>query len=236
MWVLAWTRSLATVGGGQANTASGQASFAVGQYGFAADNYSAVLAFSASNRTCHSMGNSTVNVCADGGLFVNGVRLHDRLNQYLVPNNTAQDQRMAEQAQVIEEQAQVIEDLVNNNTAQDQRMAEQAQVIEDQAQVIEDLVNNNTAQDQRMAEQAQTIKELGTRLSILEAQPSSSPASSVVTPTTVASTTAQCAAKPKGPQLLVEGVCSCQDDVFIGSFSVLQWLSELNASVTSLLV
>ena len=189
------------------------------------------------------MGNSTVNVCADGGLFVNGVRLHDRLNQYLVPYNTAQDQRMAEQAQVIEEQAQVIEDLVNNNTAQDQRMAElaqvieeqaqvieeQAQVIDEQAQVIEDLVNNNTAQDQRMAE-------LGARLSILEAQPSSSPASSVVPPNTVASTTAQCAAKPKGPQLLVEGVCSCQDDVFIGSFSVLQWLSELNASVTSLLV
>ena len=189
------------------------------------------------------MGNSTVNVCADGGLFVNGVRLGDQLNQYicsnntaqviedLVNNNSAQDQRMAEQAQVIEEQAQVIEDLVNNNTAQDQRMAEQAQVIED-------LVNNNTAQ-------AQTIKELGKRLSILEAQLSSSPAStgSVVPPNTVASTTAQCAAKPKGPQLprqsrrvLVEGVCSCQDDVFIGSFSVLQWLSELNASVTSLLV
>ena len=31
-------------------------------------------------------------------------------------------------------------------------------------------------------------------------------------------------------------VCAAQDDVFIGSFSVLQWLSALNASVTSLLV
>ena len=235
--MLAWTRSAATVGGGYYNTASGRASFAVGQYGVAADNFSAVLAFSASNRTCHSMGNSTVNVCADGGLFLNGARLEDRLNQYLVPNNTAQDQRMAEQAQVIEEQAQAIEDLANNNTAQDQRIAEQAQVITgqaqinmEQAQVITDLVNNNTAQ-------AQTIKELGKRLSLVEAQLSSSPASTgSAPPNTAASTTAQCAEKPKGPQLLVEGVCSCQDDVFIGSFSVLQWLSELNASVTSLLL
>ena len=228
--MIAWTRSYATVGGGQFNTASGQASFAVGQYGFAAHNYSAVLAFYASNRGCHSMGNSTVNVCADGGLFVNGVRLDDQLNKHLVPNNTAQDQRIAEQAQVIE-------DLVNNITVQDQRIAEQAQVIED-------LVNNITVQDQRMAEQAQVIDNLvnnntglGKRLSILEAQLLSLTAGTTgsVTPNTVASTTAQCAAKPKGPQLLVEGVCSCQDDVLIGAISVLQWLSELNASVMSLL-
>ena len=214
--MLAWTRSYATVGGGQSNTASGQASFVVGQFGFAADSCSAVLAFYGSNRTCHSMGNSTVNVCAGGGLFVNGVRLDDQLHQYLVNNNTAQ-------AQINKEQAQVIEDLVDNITAQ-------AQINKEQAQVITDLVNNNTGQ-------AQTIKELGKRLSILETQLSSSPASTgSVPPSTVASTTAQCAAKPKGPQFLVEGVCSCQDDVFIGSFSVLRWLSELNASVTSLLL
>ena len=50
-------------------------SFAIGANGNAADAYSAVLSFDSTGTTCESQGNGTVNICTDGGVFINNVLL-----------------------------------------------------------------------------------------------------------------------------------------------------------------
>eukprot|EP00750_Incisomonas_marina_P030150 INCI731.7.p1 GENE.INCI731.7~~INCI731.7.p1 ORF type:complete len:2186 (-),score=390.77 INCI731.7:636-7193(-) len=65
----------ASIGGGEENTVLGSTSFAVGHHAMANFSRTGVLAFGLTNATCSSAGDSTVNVCADNGFFVNGVRL-----------------------------------------------------------------------------------------------------------------------------------------------------------------
>ena len=80
----------ATISGGAANTASGEwscvtggthnsaigtASLAQGAGAVAHHDSAAVLSFSTLNATCHSTGNSTITLCADHGVFVNGQKV-----------------------------------------------------------------------------------------------------------------------------------------------------------------
>jgi len=68
----------ATIGGGTSNFAAGDLSVVMGSYGEALHESSAVLAFNASGATpCRSQGNGTVNICASGGLYINGVAFTD---------------------------------------------------------------------------------------------------------------------------------------------------------------
>ena len=60
------------VGGGAGNSALGANSLAQGTAAVAEHNWAAVLSFSASNETCRSPTNSTITLCADNGVFVNG--------------------------------------------------------------------------------------------------------------------------------------------------------------------
>ena len=56
------------------NVAAGNLSVVIGSYGEALHESSAVLAFNASGDTrCASQGTGTVNICASGGLYLNGV-------------------------------------------------------------------------------------------------------------------------------------------------------------------
>ena len=67
------------VGGGLGNTVSGDHSYGAGSYANVTHESAAVLAFitqqtsSSDSRWCNSVGESTVHVCADNGLFVNSV-------------------------------------------------------------------------------------------------------------------------------------------------------------------
>ena len=67
--------SYSAILGGESNTASGESAFAIGSNGNAADAYSAVFSFDSTGTTCESQGNGTVNICTDGGVFINNVLL-----------------------------------------------------------------------------------------------------------------------------------------------------------------
>ena len=72
--------SYSAILGGQHNTASGEGSMAFGSNGNATDAYSAVLSFDSTGTICDSQGDGTVNICADGGLFVNGMLAQTQTN------------------------------------------------------------------------------------------------------------------------------------------------------------
>ena len=61
------------VGGGELNTASGHSSTALGANASASHDRAAVLGFSGG--ACESMCDGSVNICVDGGLFLNGKEL-----------------------------------------------------------------------------------------------------------------------------------------------------------------
>ena len=66
---------LSAILGGLSNTASGEKSMTLGSNGNASDAYAAVLSFDSTGTTCDSQGVGTVNICADGGVFINNVLL-----------------------------------------------------------------------------------------------------------------------------------------------------------------
>ena len=66
------TGNWSVVTGGTRNSALGTNSLAEGSGAVASHHAAAVLGFSATNSTCHSAGNSTITLCADNGVFVNG--------------------------------------------------------------------------------------------------------------------------------------------------------------------
>ena len=70
------------VTGGTRNTAIGAASLAQGTGALAQHAAAAVLSFSMLNSTCESAGNSTITLCADNGVFLNG-------QQVLTVNDTS---------------------------------------------------------------------------------------------------------------------------------------------------
>ena len=66
------TGNWSVVNGGSGNSALGTNSLAQGAGAVAEHNLAAVMAFSSTNGSCRSLGNSTIALCADNGVFVNG--------------------------------------------------------------------------------------------------------------------------------------------------------------------
>ena len=60
------------VGGGWDNSARGTGSMAQGSGATALHDFAAVMGFSTTNRSCQSVNDSTISLCADNGVFVNG--------------------------------------------------------------------------------------------------------------------------------------------------------------------
>lgn len=76
-----------SIAGGSFNTAMGEHSFSVGFNASSRHSRSAVLAFG-SNAGCRSVGPSTVAICADNGIFVNGQRV-DNISSVVWHNRAA---------------------------------------------------------------------------------------------------------------------------------------------------
>ena len=69
------TGNWSVVSGGTRNSALGTSSLAQGAGAVASHDAAAVFSFSMTNASCRSLGNSTIALCADNGVFVNGQRV-----------------------------------------------------------------------------------------------------------------------------------------------------------------